>query len=158
MTYICSWIFIAARSWAIGFMTVNRWSTLQRLRIVPSFSRPRVSDDNPYSESLFKTLKYCPQYPSKPFASTDEANEWVGEFVFWYNEVHLHSGIKFVTPSSRNAGKDTEILSLRKKVYEEAKLKNPNRWARATRNWKKIDEVFLNYLQEEKKNVISLAS
>jgi transposase InsO family protein len=133
-------------------------ATLQRLGIVPSFSRPRVSDDNPYSESLFKTLKYCPQYPSKPFSSTDDANGWVGEFVHWYNEVHLHSGIKFVTPSSRHAGKDTEILNSRKKIYEEAKLKNPNRWARGIRNWKKIDEVFLNHLQKEKKNDISLAS
>ena len=133
-------------------------ATLQRLGIIPSFSRPRVSDDNPYSESLFKTLKYCPQYPSKPFTSTDDASGWVGEFVFWYNEVHLHSGIKFVTPSSRHVGKDSEILSLRKKVYEGARLKNPNRWARGTRNWKKVEEVFLNHLQKEKKNDISLAS
>jgi len=78
-------------------------ATLQRLGIFPSFSRPSVSDDNPYSESLFKTLKYCPQYPSKPFSSTDAANGWVEEFVHWYNEVNLHSGIKFVTPSSRHA-------------------------------------------------------
>jgi putative transposase len=133
-------------------------ATLQRLGIVPSFSRARVSDDNPYSESLFKTLKYCPQYPSKPFSSTDDASGWVGEFVFWYNEVHLHSGIKFVTPSSRHAGKDTEILNSRKKVYEEAKLKNPSRWVRGIRNWNKIEEVFLNHLQKEKKNDISLAS
>jgi len=133
-------------------------ATLQRLGILPSFSRPRVSDDNPFSESLFKTLKYCPQYPSKPFGSVDEANVWVGEFVYWYNEIHLHSGIKFVTPSSRHAGKDIEILNARKKVYEAARLKNPNRWSRETRNWKNINEVFLNYLQREKKFDISLAS
>ena len=133
-------------------------ATLQRLGIVPSFSRPRVSDDNPYSESLFKTLKYCPQYPSKPFSSTDDASEWVGKFVVWYNEVHLHSGIKFVTPSSRHAGEDIEILNARKKVYEEAKLKNPNRWSRGTRNWSKIEEVFLNHLQKEKEIDISEAS
>ncbi|MCM2351097.1 MAG: DDE-type integrase/transposase/recombinase [Bacteriovoracaceae bacterium] len=66
-------------------------ATLQRLGIVPSFSRPRVSDDNPYSESLFKTLKYCPQYPSNPFSSTDDASGWVDEFVFWYNEVQKNS-------------------------------------------------------------------
>jgi len=133
-------------------------ATLQRLGIIPSFSRPSVSDDNPYSESLFKTLKYCPQYPSKPFSSTDDANEWVEEFVHWYNEVHLHSGIKFVTPSSRHEGKDLEILNARKKVYEEARLKNPNRWSRETRNWKKTEEVYLNHLQKEKENDISLAS
>jgi len=133
-------------------------ATLQRLGIVPSFSRPRVSDDNPFPESLFKTLKYCPQYPLKPFGSLEESNDWVREFVYWYNDVHLHSGIKFVTPSSRHAGKDDEILKARKKIYEDARLKNPNRWSRGTRNWKKIDEVFLNYLQTEKKFDISLAS
>jgi transposase InsO family protein len=133
-------------------------ATLQRLGIIPSFSRPSVSDDNSYSESLFKTLKYCPQYPLKPFSSTDDANGWVEEFVHWYNEVHLHSGIKFVTPSSRHEGKDLEILNARKKVYEEARLKNPNRWSRETRNWKKIEEVYLNHLQKEKENDISLAS
>ena len=133
-------------------------ATLQRLGIVPSFSRPRVSDDNPFSEALFKTLKYCPQYPSKPFGSLEDANGWVNEFVEWYNETHLHSGIKFVTPSSRHAGRDGEILKARKKVYEEARLRNPNRWPRGTRNWDMIVEVFLNYLQQEKEVAISLAS
>lgn len=133
-------------------------ATMRRLGVVPSFSRPRVSDDNPYSEALFKTLKYCPQYPSKPFDSIGSANGWVKEFTNWYNDTHLHSGIKFVTPSSRHAGKDGEILSERKKVYEEARLKNPNRWTKGIRNWKKIEEVFLNYLQEEKKFDIKKAS
>lgn len=132
--------------------------TLQRLGVIPSFSRPRVSDDNPYSESLFKTLKYCPQYPSKPFASTKEASNWVNEFVEWYNNQHLHSGINFVTPASRHEGRDSEILKKRKKVYEEAKKKNPIRWSRETRNWKKIEKVYLNHLQEEDKVDITLAS
>ena len=69
--------------------------------------------------------------------------------------VHLIIGIKFGTPSSRHARKDSEILNSRKKVYEEEKLKNPNRYARGTRNWNKIEEVFLNYLQ---KNDMSLAT
>lgn len=133
-------------------------ATLQKLGVVPSFSRPRVSDDNPYSESLFKTLKYCPEYPSKPFASIDEANAWVNKFVFWYNNIHLHSGIKFVTPASRHAMKDEKILENRKEIYEAAKLKNPNRWSGQTRNWKKIEKVYLNYLQEDKYVDINLAS
>jgi transposase InsO family protein len=133
-------------------------ATLQKLGIIPSFSRPRVSDDNPYSESLFKTLKYCPEYPSKPFGSTEEANAWVNKFVFWYNNIHLHSGIKFVTPISRHEMRDNKILENRKKVYEEAKNKNPNRWSGKTRNWNKIEKVYLNYLQEEKNNDINLAS
>ena len=133
-------------------------ATLQKLGIIPSFSRPRVSDDNPYIESLFKTLKYCPEYPSKPFGSTEEANAWVAKFVFWYNNIHLHSGIKYVTPISRHEMRDDKILENRKKVYEEAKMKNPNRWPGKTRNWDKIDKVYLNYLQEEKNNDINLAS
>ena len=117
-----------------------------------------MSDDNPFSEALFKTLKYCPAFPSKPFSSTKEANAWVEKFVYWYNNIHLHSGIKYVTPTSRHAMKDGAILEKRKKVYEEAKMKNPNRWSGDTRNWKKNEKVFLNYLQEEKNNDIALAS
>lgn len=119
-------------------------ATLQKLGVVPSFSRPSVSDDNPYSESLFKTLKYCPQYPEKPFASIDDAKAWVLTFVDWYNHVHQHSGIKFVTPAARHAGKDIEILEKRKHVYEMARQKNPVRWSKQTRNWNHIDEVYLN--------------
>ena len=133
-------------------------ATLQKLGVIPSFSRPRVSDDNPFSEALFKTLKYCPAFPSKPFSSTVEANAWVENFVYWYNNIHLHSGIKYVTPASRHAIKDSAILENRKKVYEEAKLKNPSRWSGETRNWNKIEKVFLNYLQEEKNNDMNLAS
>ena len=121
--------------------------TLQKLGVVPSFSRPGVSDDNPYSEALFKTLKYCPEYPTEAFESIEAARLWVEKFVDWYNNRHLHSGIKFVTPSQRHLGQDKEILMKRKKVYEEAKQKNPNRWSGATRNWDYIDEVFLNHLQ-----------
>ena len=95
-------------------------ATLQRLGIVPSFSRPRVSDDNPFSESLFKTLKYCPKYPSKPFDSLEAAQAWVDDFTKWYNEKHLHSGIKFVTPSSRHNGEDIVILNRRKIVKQSA--------------------------------------
>ena len=122
--------------------------TLQKLGVIPSFSRPGVSDDNPFSESLFKTLKYCPKFPSEGFESIEIARSWVEEFVDWYNNVHLHSGIKFVTPSQRHNGQDKEILKQRKKVYEEAKQRNPNRWSAATRNWDFVDEVFLNHLQK----------
>jgi transposase InsO family protein len=133
-------------------------ATLHRLGVVPSFSRPRVSNDNPYSEALFKTLKYCPEYPSKPFVSIAEANVWVNKFVFWYNNIHLHSGIKFVTPVSRHEMRDTTILEKRKEIYEAAKLKNPNRWSGQTRNWTKTEKVYLNYLQEDKNVDINFAS
>ena len=120
-------------------------ATLQWLGIVPSFSRPSVSDDNAYSEALFKTLKYRPEYPSAPFESLKASEAWVGEFVQWYNFEHRHSGIHFVTPSSRHYREDTLILEKRKEVYEEAKQKNPIRWASGKiRNWEPISEVTLN--------------
>lgn len=122
-------------------------ATLQRLGVIPSFSRPSVSDDNPYSESLFKTLKYCPKFPSKPFESIESAFAWVQKFVTWYNEEHLHSGIRFVTPASRHRGDDMAQLTKRKQVYTDAKLRMSARWSGATRNWDYIEEVFLNCLK-----------
>jgi putative transposase len=131
--------------------------TMQKLGVMPSFSRPSVSDDNPFSESLFKTLKYCPQYPTRPFESLEEATIWVEEFVHWYNNVHLHSGIKFVTPASRHAGQDAAILEKRNLVYKEAKDKNPLRWSKETRDWKRITIVKLNCLKEETNSVTTIA-
>ena len=119
-------------------------ATLQELGIMPSFSRPSVSNDNPYSESLFRTLKYRPHYPEKPFSGLTAARDWVQSFVGWYNKEHLHSSIKFVTPEQRHTGKDNEILRHRKAVYTQAKLNNPNRWSGELRNWDEIKEVHLN--------------
>ena len=119
-------------------------ATLERLGVLASYSRPHVSDDNPYSEALFRTLKYCPEYPSKPFIDVAAARAWVLRFVTWYNGVHLHSGVRFVTPNDRHAGKDVAILAQRIKVYEAARAKNPARWTRSTRNWTPVAEVYLN--------------
>jgi len=124
-------------------------ATLQRLGVIPSFSRPSVSNDNPYSESLFKTLKYRPSYPDGAFSGLDEAKEWVLRFVNWYNTEHLHSGIKFVTPHSRHLGLDKNILEKRVKVYEKAKALNPLRWSCRIRDWSKINEVSLNPKKEK---------
>jgi len=122
---------------------------LDMLGVAASFSRPRVSNDNPYSESLFKTLKYCPQYPDI-FEDIEAAKAWMHAFVGWYNN-HPHSGIKFVTPSERHVGADIIILENRKRVYEEAKKKNPLRWnGKSTRNWEREEKVYLNYLQKKK--------
>jgi transposase InsO family protein len=119
-------------------------ATLQRLGIVPSFSRPSVSNDNPYSESLFGTMKYTPAFPSKPFESKDAARAWVHGFVRWYNNDHRHSGIRFVTPSERHSSEEQAILDKRKAVYEAAKIENPGRWSGETRNWTPVGEVWLN--------------
>ena len=129
--------------------------TMQRLGVMPSFSRPSVSNDNPYSESMFKTLKYCPQFPSKAFETIEAARAWVKTFVVWYNTEQLHSGISFVTPESRHTGNDIKILSQREKVYSDAKTKNPARWSGPTRNWKQIKEVKLNWLKEDEMGTIN---
>lgn len=126
-------------------------ATLEKLGVVPSFSRPSVSDDNPFSEALFKTMKYCPAFPDKPFEDLEAARTWVINFVNWYNTEHLHSGIKFVTPKSRHTGEDEIILMNRKIVYENAKAKNPSRWSGNTRNWEIINTVRLNPGKETKK-------
>jgi putative transposase len=121
---------------------------LQKLGVVPSFSRPSVSDDNPYLESLFRTLKYCPVYPDKPFKSVGDARKWVHEFVQWYNEQHRHSAIRYVTPGQRYRCEDTALLEKRQKLYEAAKARNPWRWSGKTRNWNAVDEVWLNPPEE----------
>lgn len=119
-------------------------ATLQALGIATSFSRPSVSNDNPYSEAIFKTLKYKPGYPSKPFDSLDHARSWVHDFTGWYNFQHKHSALKYVTPVQKHNNQDEKILEKRKTVYKEAKLKNPSRWSRDIRNWDPVKVVYLN--------------
>jgi transposase InsO family protein len=119
-------------------------ATLQQLGVAPSRSRPSVSNDNAYSESCFKTLKYRPDYPSKPFDSLAAARTWVEQFVAWYNTEHRHSAIRFVTPEQRHRSEDVAILKQRKMVYQMAKLVNPFRWSGDTRNWNWIPKVSLN--------------
>jgi len=118
--------------------------TFNYLGVTPSYSRPHVSNDNPYSESLFRTLKYRPEYPTKPFRSIEDAREWVSGFVDWYNNAHRHSSIRFVTPSQRHEMESSKILKLREEVYKKAKEKHPERWSRKTRSWKDINTVSLN--------------
>lgn len=119
-------------------------ATLQRLGIATSFSRPRVSDDNAMCEALFRTLKYRPGFPRRPFASLDEARAWVEGFVAWYNHEHLHSGLRYVTPDDRHEGRDAALLAQRTAVYDAAKRRTPRRWTGPTRNWSRIGDVTLN--------------
>lgn len=119
-------------------------ATMQRLGVVPSFSRPAVSNDNPYSEALFRTLKYTPMFPEEAFETLEIAREWMNSFIKWYNYKHLHSGIKFVTPIQRHTGYDERILQDRDLVYKKAQENNPYRWSKNTRNWNKNKEVLLN--------------
>jgi putative transposase len=117
---------------------------LQWLGVKPSYSRPRVSDDNAYAESLFRTAKYRPEFPAKGFPSLDAARAWAAEFVHWYNVDHRHSGIRYVSPQQRHVGEDQAILAARHALYVQAKQRHPARWSGNTRDWSHIGVVTLN--------------
>lgn len=119
-------------------------ATLQQLGVSTSFSRPSVSNDNPYSEALFKTLKYCYFYPNKPFESITAARFWVEHFTQWYNTEHYHSALKFITPEQRHKGDSSFIVAQRQLVYTNAKKHHPERWSGNIRNWELPIEVILN--------------
>jgi putative transposase len=119
---------------------------LDDLGIQPSRSRPRVSDDNAFVESLFKTLKYCPEYPQRGFQTLEQARQWVHDFTYSYNHEHQHSGIRFVTPAQRHQGLDRDILEARKQVYLKAKQHHPERWTADIRDWSYLQSVTLNPL------------
>ena len=117
---------------------------LNWLGVKPSYSRPRVSDDNAYAESLFRTAKYRPEFPTKGFVDLDCARAWAADFVRWYNFDHRHSGIRYVSPAQRHAGDDHAILAARHALYSKARELNPARWSGDTRNWSPIGAVTLN--------------
>lgn len=117
---------------------------MEELGITSSYSRPRVSDDNPYVESLFRTVKYMPSWPTKGFESLEASRCWVEVFVRWYNTEHKHSQLNYVTPSQRHTGKDREILERRAEVLVAAKRQNPERWSGDIRNCEPVGEVHLN--------------
>lgn len=120
-----------------------------------SYSRPGVSDDNPFSESQFRTLKYRPDFPAR-FETMEEANDWMEQYVLWCNSVHRHSGIGFVTPLERRKGEDKSILEVRRKTYAEARAAHPERWSGNIRKWERPCEVTLNPRRNKKENVPSL--
>jgi len=127
---------------------------LNWLGVKPSYSRPRVSDDNAFVESLFRTAKYRPEFPARGFADLDGARRWGAEFVRWYNVEHRHSGIRYVSPAQRHAGQDVAILAARHALYAKARQRHPTRWSGDTRNWSPIACVTLN---PERDAVVSAA-
>lgn len=124
------------------------------LGIKPSYSRPRVSDDNAFIESFFRTAKYRPQFPLNGFTSLDEARSWASRFVHWYNHDHRHSAIRYVSPAQRHAGEDAKILAARDVLYNQARALNPRRWSRHTRDWQPIGPVTLN---PERESIVNTA-
>ena len=124
---------------------------LEKLGVVASFSRPSVSDDNPFSESLFKTLKYHASFPAtEKFETIFDARAWTVKFAAWYNNVHMHSALKFITPNQRHSGDDHAIMAQRHDVYLKARERNPQRWSRNTRNWELPAIVTLNANKKNK--------
>ena len=113
------------------------------LGIVPSFSRPRVSDDNAYSESLFKTLKYTAGYP-KYFSGLEHARSWMADFVNWYNDKHRHSGIGYITPNQRHSGEGKIVMKKRNAALLKAFSSKPERWSRKPALWNETETVYLN--------------
>ncbi len=123
---------------------VSLLETLHDLGVANSYSRPRVSNDNAYAESIFRTCKYRPHYPYKGFNTLEAARDWVLKFTHRYNYHHKHSGIKFVTPAQRHNGEAERVIHQRKEVYQLAKEKTPRRWSGNTRNWELPEKVHLN--------------
>ena len=119
-------------------------TTMEKLGITASYSRPRVSNDNPFSEALFRTCKYRPDWPTKGFATRADAQAWVKSFASWYNGEHLHSAIRFVTPDARHDGRDHATLASRAILYAKTRAQNPERWSGKTRNWQPTGPVWLN--------------
>ena len=117
---------------------------LNWLGVKPSYSRPRVSDDNAYAESLFRTAKYRPEFPAKGFVDLEMARAWAAGFVHWYNVEHRHSGIRYVSPAQRHTGQDHAILVARHALYTKSRELNPSRWSGKTRDWSPIGAVTLN--------------
>lgn len=123
---------------------ISLMTLLSVLKINVSFSRPRTSNDNPYIESFFKTLKYDPKYPLR-FKDINHAREWMADFVNWYNNDHLHSSVDYVTPAQMRSGEAKTIFTKRNAVMTEAKNLNPERWGkRNMKIWGAPEKVVLN--------------
>ena len=119
-------------------------TTVEKLGITASYSRPRASHDNPFSEAQLRTCKYRPNWPSKGFATKADAQAWVKSCPNWYNGEHLDSRVRFVTPDARHAGHDRATLASRASLYANAKARNPERWSGKTRNWQPAGHVWLS--------------
>jgi hypothetical protein len=120
----------------------------------PSYSRPRVSDDNPDAEALFRTATYRPEFPARGFTRLDEARPWAAPCVHGDNVEPRHSGIGYVTAAQCPAGDDPALLGARHELYSPARELNPRRWSRNTRTWTPVGAVALN---PERESVVKAA-
>jgi putative transposase len=116
---------------------------LTEMQVGLSFSRPRVSDDNPFIESFFKTVKYHVTYP-KCFPGIVPAREWFANFINWYNTVHLHSSLGYVTPQQKHNGEDLALFEKRQQILNAAASKYPERFVTGPRQVQPERVVTLN--------------
>jgi putative transposase len=114
------------------------------LGVAKTHSRPQVSNDNPFSEAQFKTLKYCPQYPER-FGSLEDARQFCREFFDWYNNEHRHSGIGMLTPAAVHSGLGEAVRDQRRVVLEAAYARHPERFVRGVPKPAELpDAVWIN--------------
>ncbi|WP_172331225.1 hypothetical protein [Mangrovicoccus sp. HB161399] len=119
-------------------------ATMDRLGITASFGRPRVPNDTPFSEALFRSCKCRPDWPPRSFAGIGAARDWVQGFVARHNREHRTSAIRFVTPGQRHRGGARALLEKLRQVCELARTARPERWSGGTRLWTPIGSVWLN--------------
>jgi putative transposase len=112
-------------------------------KMVDSYSRAGVSDDNPFSEGLFRTLKYFRDFPES-FEDLDKGREYFKKYIFDYNYAHRHSGIQFLTPASRHYGDECKILNMRNLLLQEFYKNNSHRYSLLPKTFKSIKEVRIN--------------
>jgi len=122
---------------------------LAQLSITRSLSRPRVSNDNPFSESQFKTLKYCPEFPRR-FGSIEDARAFCQRFFAWYNQQHRHTGISRLTPEDVHFGRAQAVVDNRTQVLVDAWQRHPERFPNGKPEAKKLDRaVWINRPEDE---------
>jgi transposase InsO family protein len=124
---------------------------LDKIGVIKTHNRPYTSNDNPFSESHFKTLKYCPEFPER-FETLGDAEKFCREFFNWYNNIHYHSGILFLKPISVHFGEAENILKNRHQVLLSAYEKNPARFNHKIPTLKKLKPVYINPPKTESEN------
>jgi putative transposase len=114
-----------------------------KLGIVQSFSRPRVSNDNPFSESQFRTLKYRPDYPGR-FGGYEDAEAWCRRFFAWHNHEHRHGGIAYLTPAMVHQNRAQEAIARRQAALDDAYRRRPERFSKRPLHPALPEEVWIN--------------
>lgn len=114
-----------------------------KLGVTHSFSRPRVSDDNPYSEAQFRTLKYRPDFPGR-FGGYEDCEGHCQRYFRWYNQLHRHSGIAYLTPETVHYGRAAQVIEQRQRVLDEAKRLHPERFIKGPFHPGLPKEVWIN--------------